>query len=194
MATDTHVVEFLLSLSDWLGGLISIVFTTAVGLGVYLISHKLIAKYKKGELIEPAGSLFKVVGILVGLMLSLAFGEIIIEWRNIQNSIKGEAVAISDTFIGLQQYDLEGTKSTREVLIDYIQAVVDDDWPALADDKLSERARALGRQVLEEVLNLEPANPTQELLKSRILNDVDRISDFRLNRLNAALAQPPVYL
>lgn len=188
------MVEFLLSQSDWVGSITAMVFTTIVGLGVYVVSAILIAKYQTGELAEAIGSLFKVVGILVGLMLSLAFGEIIIEWRNIENAMKGEAVAISDIFVDLQHFDLEGTEPIRSVLISYTQAVIDEDWPALADDELSEHARALRLQVFHGVLSLEPENPTQEELKSRILHDLDSISDFRLNRLNAALAQPPVYL
>ena len=77
---------------------------------------------------------------------------------------------------------------------DYTQAVIDDDWPALANDRLGERAGALKRQLAESVWNLEPATPIQEKLWSQILTDIDAISDYRWIRLDNALAEPPVYI
>jgi ABC-type tungstate transport system substrate-binding protein len=44
------------------------------------------------------------------------------------------------------------------------------------------------------VLALEPATSTQEQLLSLILADGDAISDYRLIRLDNALAQPPIYI
>ena len=187
------MIDFILSLPDWLGIIIAMLFTTGVGLLVYAISYKLTSKYQSRDFKSAASSLFYVIGVLVSLMLSLAFGEVVVEWRDIQNAIKLEVKAITDTFVDLQLYDLEGTREIRILLIDYAQAVIDDDWPALADDRLGERARALKQQHAEAVLGLEPANPVQEELKSRILDEVDLLSDARTRRLNAALAQPPIY-
>ncbi len=83
------------------------VSTTLLGLVVYAISYKFNEKYKKVELKDPITSLFRMVGILVSLMLSLAFGEVITEWQAIKNAINQESVAISDTYINLKYYDSE---------------------------------------------------------------------------------------
>jgi hypothetical protein len=53
------------------------VSTTGLGLVVYVVSYKLIEKSKNVNLKEPINNLFRLVGILVSLMLSLAFGEVI---------------------------------------------------------------------------------------------------------------------
>jgi hypothetical protein len=132
--------------------------------------------------------------MLVSLMLSLAFAEVIVELRAVENAIEREAVAISDTFQDLQRFGTERTRKSRAILIDYTQAVIEDDWPALANDKLGMRAGALKRQLAESVWNLEPATPIEEKLWSQILTDVDTISDFRWIRLDSALAEPPVYI
>ena len=50
------------------------------------------------------------------------------------------------------------------------------------------------KQLAERVWKLEPATPVQEKLWSQILADFDAISDYRLIRLDNALAEPPVYL
>jgi len=188
------MIDFLLSQSTLAGCVTAMVLATAAGLLVYIISYKLISKYQSDDLKDPTSGLFRVIGMLVGLMLSLAFAEVVVELRAIENAIEREAVAIADTFDDLQRYDIEGTREIRISLIDYTQAVIDDDWPALSNDKLGRRAGELKRQLAEHVWKLEPATPIQEKLWSQILADYDAISDHRLICLDNALAEPPVYL
>jgi len=170
------------------------VSTTVVGLVVYLVFYKFISKYQSYDLKEPTSSLFRVVGTLVSLMLALAFSEVNVEMRTIRNAVQREAVAISDTFEVLKLFDIERTREIRTILVEYTQAVINHDWPALANDKLSQRASTLKRQLTEAVMSLEPATPTQEKLWSFIVADIDALSDHRFIRLEAALAKPPVYI
>jgi len=188
------MIDFLLSLSTWPGCLVAMGFTAVTGFVVYGVSYKLISKYKCEDMKEPTSSLFRLVGLLVSLMLSLAFSEVIVEVRVIRNAVEREAVAISDTFTNLKLFDIERTKETRSLLVKYTQAVIDDDWPALANDKLGQRAGALKRQLTEALMNLETATPNQEKLWSLIVADIDALSDHRFIRLAAALAKPPVYV
>jgi len=130
------MIEFILSLPAWIGCGFVMVSTTVLGLVVYFGSFKLIEKSENVKLNEPINNLFRLVGILVSLLLSLSFGEVITEWKEIKNSIDREAVAISDIYINLKYFDSEGTRELRSILIEYAQAVIDDDWPAMAKDRL----------------------------------------------------------
>jgi len=188
------MIDSLLSLSTWVGCFVAVVFTTVVGLVVYLVSYKFISKYQSYDLKDPTSNLFRVVGLLVGLMLSLAFSEVIAELRTIRNAVEREAVAISDIFKYLELFDIERTREIRTILVEYTQAIIDDDWPALANDKLGQRTGALGRQLTEAVLNLEPATSNQEKLWSLIVADIDALSDHRAIRLDNALEKPPVFV
>ncbi|MFX0199297.1 MAG: hypothetical protein ACFFCW_24500 [Candidatus Hodarchaeota archaeon] len=188
------MIEFFISLPTWAGCALSMLFVTVSGLVVYFVSHKLIKKYPKDELKDPIGSLFRVIGILVSLMLSLAFAEIVVGIRTVENAIQRETVAIADTFNGLQRFDRNGTRQIRKVLADYARAVAEDDWPALAKDRLGDRTSTLKRQFTNGIMNLNPATPAQEKLWSCILSDVDAVSDNRLIRLDGALSKPPVYI
>ena len=188
------MIDFLISLPTWPGCLVAMGFTAVTGFVVYLVSYKLISKYKREDMKEPTNNLFRVVGMLFSLMLALAFSEVIVEQRTIRNAVQRETVAISDIFEVLILFDIERTREIRTNLVDYSQAVIDDDWPALADNRLSKRAGALKRQFTEGVINLKPANPVQEKMLSHMMADIDAISDYRVVRLNSALAQPPVYL
>lgn len=188
------MVKFVLSMPGWSGVVIAMALTTACGLLVYGIAYKLIRSYQSYELKDPISSLFRLVGILVSLMLSLAFSEVIAERKAIRHAVDREAVAISDILMVLQLYDREGTREIQKILIDYTQALIDDDWPAMASDHFGQRTTALKWQISAMVLGLQPANINQKACKQAILVDIDAISDYRLIRLNHALAPPPVYI
>ncbi len=187
------MVEYILSLPDLLGGLLMVVLCTVSGLAVYLFSYKIIAKYQSSDLKDPASCLFRLVGILVSLVLSLAFGQVVVEWRDIQNAIKGEIVALTDISIELQQFGTKDVKELHQKLIEYTKAVIDDDWPALAQDQLGKQASLKLLQLIKGGARIGAATPAQEALKNNIQTEIDRVTDFRLARLNNALAQPPVY-
>ena len=141
------MIEFMLSLPTWVGCGVAMVTAAVVGLVIYVVSYKLISKYQSQDLKDPTSSLFRLVGLLVSLMLALAFSEVIIEMRTIRNAIQRETVAISDISATLKLFDIEKTQEIQTILIDYAQAVIDDDWPALADNKLSKRVGALKTQL-----------------------------------------------
>jgi len=188
------MIEFVLSRSMWAGCAVMMGFTTVAGFVVYLVFYKLISKYQREDMKEPTNNLFRVVGLLVSLMLSLAFSDVIVEQRTIQKAVRREAGAISDIFEVLKMFDIERTREIRTILVEYTQAVIDDDWPALANDKLGQRPGALYEQFRDTVMNLELATPAQEKLWSLIVADSDALSDYRVTRLNAALAAPPFYV
>ncbi|MCP4357434.1 MAG: DUF4239 domain-containing protein [Chloroflexi bacterium] len=188
------MINFILSLPLWIGSIIAMGLSTVSGLAVYFVSYKFISRYESKDLKEVASSLFRVVGILISLMLSLGFGEVVTQWRETDNIIQQEAVVITDSFLNLQRYDVETTRDMRVILIDYTQAVIDDDWPALANNNLGQRAGALYREFSTRVIELEPANSVQEELRSQIMSNVALMTDYRLVRLNNAMGKPPAFV
>ncbi len=188
------MIDYVLSLPTWAGCGLSMVAATVAGLAVYFIFYKFILKYKREDLKDPTSSLFRVVGMLVSLMLALAFAEVMGDLKTIRNAIQREAVAISDIFAVLKLYDLEKTQEIRTTVFYYAQAVIDDDWKELADDKLGQQAAALKSQLAQGVMNLKPTTSFQKDLMSLIMADIDLLSDYRFIRLEGALAKPPIYV
>jgi len=173
------MISFFLSLSTLAGCIVSMALATAAGLLVYGISYKVLSKYRSGDLKDPISSLFRAIGLLVGLMLSLAFAEVIVELRAVENAIEREAISIRDMHKDLQRYDHEETREIRAVLVDYTRSLINDDWPALANDRLGEKTTALKKQLTELVWSMEPATPLQKTLWPQILADLKALSDHR---------------
>ena len=79
--------------------------TVVSGLAIYLVSHRLIAaRYPVEEMKDAAGSMFRVVGMLVSLFLSLTFADVLIELNVLQKSVQGESNAVADTYLELFQF------------------------------------------------------------------------------------------
>ena len=188
------MVDFILSLSTWAGCIVVMGFTVVTGFVVYISSYKLISKQKREDMKDSTTNLFRVVGMLVSLMLALAFSEVIIETRTIRKAIQSEAAAISDVFGVLKLFDSEGTRDIQTIVVDYTQAIIDDDWPAMADGRLSQRVENLRTQIAKGVLNLKPTTPAQDKMVWYMIDDIDALSNHRVIRLDAALAKAPVYL
>jgi hypothetical protein len=188
------LIEQLLLLPTVTGAILLMVLTTAVGVPVYVISYRLLAKSQPKEVRRATSGLFRVIGILVSLFLSLTFADVVLELNQIEGAIEREAVMIVDIHRDLSRYDSDRARKAQALLVEYTQAVIEHDWPALADDRLSEEARALLWQLEDETLHLETTTSVQQILRPRINSDVDEISDLRLVRLEQALAKPPLFL
>jgi hypothetical protein len=192
------MIEALLSLPTLLGCLMFMGLTTVIGLTVSFVTFRTVVERQSDETMKEigdvTGNLFRVVGWLFTLLLSLTFSDVVGKLIATENAIDGEVNAISDIHLDLQRFGLEETRELQTLLVDYTRAVIDDDWPALAHDRLSERSNALLRQLEDAVLNLEATNPAQEILRPRIIADVELVSDFRLSRLKQAREQPSLVL
>ncbi len=188
------LIEQILHLPTFIGAGLLMGLTTLAGVFVYLLSNRLLAKSEAKETRRAANYLFRVTGILVSLFLSLTFADVVLEMNQIETAIEREAIMTEDIYRDLDRYDSNRARRAQALLVDYIRAVIDHDWPALANDRLSEEARGLFGQLEYEVLHLEDDTELQGILRSRIISDVDLVSDLRLIRLEQALAKPPLFL
>lgn len=188
------VIDQLLHLPIFLGVVLLMGLTTLVGLAVYMLSFRLFATSQSSESRRAARDLFRATGILVSLFLSLTFADVVLELNQIETAIEREAVMFEDIHRDLKRYNSDRARRAQVLLVDYVELVISHDWPALADDRLSNEARVVFEQLEYETLHLEDETELQGILRSRIISDVDLISDLRLIRLEQALAKPPLFL
>jgi hypothetical protein len=192
------VIDVLLSFPMILGCFLFTGLTTAFGLAVYAVTFHLHQRRQTDavmkEIEDVTGNLLRVVGWLFTLLLSLTFTNVMAERTAAENAIESEVRALADVHHVLRRFDLEGTRGIQAILVDYTQAVIDDDWPALAQGRLSERVDTSLLRLEDAVLNLKATGATEETLRSRAIADVDLISDYRMSRLQQAREQPPLVL
>lgn len=178
-----HSLSILLQLPTLIGAALSMVIVTLVAMFFYLLSNRLLAKTLSKDNRRSADYLFRAIGILVSLFLSLTFADVVLELNQIEASVEREAVLLEDIYRDLSQYDSDRARRSKTLLVDYTQAVISHDWPALAGDSLSTEAREIFRKLEFEILHLQYDSEVEGILRSRLLTDVDQISDLRLSRV-----------
>lgn len=176
----------------WLGIFVTVIVMCVAGLASYRLTRVLVESSERipGRAVN---NLFRVVGVLFSLMISLAFNSVVTEHNGVEQSVRLETAAIADTLDALDAYGHPTAEAAKETALEYTRLVVEDDWPALAVGELGDDAGAALSQLAEQAQTLEAADVIQEERRTRILTDIDAMSDARRARLNVALADPPVY-
>jgi len=114
--------------------------------------------------------------------------------KTIDSTTQREVIFISDINKELCLFGAEETEEIRSLLRVYTRSLIEKDWPALENDQVDECTGDLLYQLEYDIWHLQASSIIQENLKSSILNDVDKISEFRLTRLQQAFSPPPFFV
>jgi hypothetical protein len=188
------VFQWLMELPALVGGTLFAAATVVSGLGVYAGARFAVGKRAVSENNNLALQLFRVVATLLVLLLSMTFADVRIETGSIRNSVDVETGLIGDTFKNLDAFDSAEAERIKAQLLEYVDAVIDDEWEALKRGEIAENVLTLFWDLEFAFLVLETATPLQEELRHRMMDDVDAISDHRMKRLTKITNTVPVFL
>ncbi|TCH99832.1 DUF4239 domain-containing protein [Roseococcus sp. SYP-B2431] len=167
---------------------------TAVSAGLGVVTYRLARAFwpvtdKDGA--DLAAMVIVRVGILHALIVALAFAEVKQNEMQTRQLVAEEAVTIADVFYDLQRYGREQTAAEQRLAVRYAQQVIGRDWPELdRSGALSLEAWRTWRELLEHVLDLDPANRRQELVHARLVRNVYLVEEQRQKRLIDAHEAP----
>jgi hypothetical protein len=188
------VIHSLVGLPPVIGGTIFAAAGVIIGLGTYAGARILVGKRAVFENNNLALHLFRIVGTLLVLLLSLTFADVRIETIAIRISVDEEAGLLADTFKNLDVFDSAEAEAITAQLVEYIDAVIEDEWEAMRRGEIAEHVIDLFRSIEIAVLTLETTTPIQEELRRQIIDDIDAVSDSRLLRLTKISKTVPVFL
>uniref|UniRef100_UPI003B5215D2 bestrophin-like domain n=1 Tax=Roseovarius indicus TaxID=540747 RepID=UPI003B5215D2 len=183
------MIETLLRVSTGLGALTFVVATIAIALASYFVTRAIFSlRHDKGDT-DLASSIVVRISALHALILALVFAQEIVNVRDISTAASREAVLVGDTFYDLRRYDDEGTRDIRTHMAEYTRAVLYEEWPSLARDKvLSQEAWAAWEAAYGGILSLTPDDERQRVLKNLMVTQIRELSGLRRQRENAELA------
>jgi hypothetical protein len=165
--------------------LIFVLGIVLMGFIPYLLGYRLFGRTADGNTKEVATHLFRAVGMLLGLMLSINFANVRTAYVKIQDSVELEAKEIGELASDFKRFGSGDAAKLREKLLEYLKVVIDDEWPRLAEGSLSQKAQELFLEIEDGILSLQPDSQYQQDLKDRLMKDIDEISDNRAARIYA---------
>ena len=131
-----------------------------------------------------AGTVALRVGAVHSLILALVFAEAHANHADLREQVSQEATAIEHIAWNLENWDGPDSRAPRDELEAYVTGVIDREWDPSAklvgSRETTQALAALDRSILD----LKPAHPRQEVLKSRMLQDISAVLDHRKTRLS----------
>jgi hypothetical protein len=170
----------------WLSGFLVVVIPTFAAMCGPTAVRRIFALEKIVANNEVAGFKFAVLGVIYAVLLGFA---VIVVWERFSQAdgaAAQEAGALASIYRLSSGLDSQAQASLRERLSDYTKSAVVDEWPEMAQGSESSRTRQALTGVYAAVLAYAPSNSHDAVLMAELLDQLDRVTQERRERLELA--------
>ncbi len=153
---------------------------SAAGLALF---HRFVRQSEELTHNDVAGPIIGTVGTILAVILSFLLVTVWQQYDGAAATVEQEAGAVADLYhlAGSLPDPVRG--QIQDDLHTYINAVVEDEWPAMKDGRNSPVARRAALQALAIVARYNPTAPAQQALQQDAIGLVHTIQDSRRDRL-----------
>ena len=174
---------------EWLAPIVfSFIVTAAAVIGLLLvrrrINHAALVMHN-----DVASAVFSVVGTLFTVLLAFV---VIVVWQSEDKAAERtalEAGILGDLMRDAGLFPDPGRTELRNELREYGQAVINEEWPAMANGGSSPHVWDVLNRLFESFSRLKPAAPWEVNIHSEMLTRLNDLSDHRRLRLHSAVSQ-----
>lgn len=164
-------------------GIIIVVLSIAIAVGVLLLVRRFnpIERMKLHH--DVAGPLFSTVGVIYAVLLAFM---VVIVWQSFDDAKKDvitEATHYTDLYRDASGFPEPQKSRIRASITEYVETVVEDEWPKLAWGESSERADALFADLWDCYLNYEPQTESQRIFFSESVRKLNEAGELRTQRI-----------
>ena len=137
---------------------------------------------------------FFAVASSVALVLAFTLVSAESTLHTIEQQIDREAATLNDLDRTFARYGDPRLTVLRPLAMRYGDSIVSDEWPLMAKGGRSTEADAIYDTMSDGLRRIEPESHRQQLMYSEALQQIDALSDFRDERIDAGLVTlPPIY-
>jgi hypothetical protein len=180
---------FFLSLPIIVSTAITLIVSTSFSVSLYFIVHRFWSSDVSEETRKTADMVATRIGVIHAVVIGMMFTSVRVEYNQMIVAVESEASALARLHVALERRGGEEFSHTRQQLTNYIQLVVEEQWPALRELRFVPGARELtGRDVLDTVwddlskIEHEPGDLNLKELLSQA-------EDYKIQRLFDAKGQ-----
>ena len=173
----------LIHIPTWI--ILSSMLVVAIGIsvgGVLLVRRYVeVANLKHHH--DIAGPIFSTAGVIYAVLLGFV---LITVWQNFdkaQDNVFNESNAYSDIYRDLVAIPEPYSTKARESMTQYINAVIEDEWPLMAAGKRSPEVQEIGAQSWALMASFEPATESQKVFYAEILRRMNEAAEMRRQRI-----------
>jgi hypothetical protein len=155
-------------------------------LGGVLLFRPWVKSWRRSEN-ETVGAMLSIAGVAYAVLLAMiAVGA----WNGastVDVAIQQEANALTSVYRGVGAFRPAARDHFRQLIADYVDFVVRDEWPALGRNTRSPRTELASRTLSDELISFDAATPAEQMLKPGIIDQMNQFEDARRLRILAGL-------
>jgi len=183
-------MQFLAAKPLWLCGLVLVALTALTMCGPYLIRRR-VALERLRTNNEVAGFKFATVGVLYAVLLAFAVVVVWQKFDDAQNTVAQEAGAAANVYRLSYGIGAPVGATLRQRMSDYLEVVIDDDWPAMARGGESNAGTEALNRIYNALLADRSGDRAGAVVLSQILTTLDQVTTARRQRLVMAAGIVP---
>ncbi len=177
----------------------SYIIGTILILGISLLSVLgllVVRKYFELEKLkschEVGGYLLSVVGTMYAVLLGLIVVDAMTKFQTAREVVEQEANSLADVFLLSESFPPEKRRKVQIVCNNYVKEILSEEWPAMANGKISKTARTAIIELMKEVMTFEPVTENQKAIYPIAVQEACQVWDYRRARTNMAQHGIPV--
>jgi hypothetical protein len=172
--------------------LICLAMLLAVG-GLVLVQH-LMPTRRRMPHNDVAGFIYAVLGVAYAVLLGLMVVAVWEEWNAANAAVDQEASELAEVFWLAHRLPQPEGRHLQELAHSYARVVVNEEWPLMAQGKVSPKAWAILDEIRDSMQSVDPSTPAQQVLYEQGVQQVSDLADARRERLLAAEQGLPAIL
>ena len=170
-------------------------FTTGVGIIVggivaALVLVAVVRSLFEKDLLQQShditGNLLSVVGTLYAVLLGLIVVDSLVHFEHAVDVVQKESNALADIFLLAGRLPAAPRTRVQDTCRAYAQAVVEDEWPQMAQARVSPEARRLAFELVKSLDGFEPTTEAEKAVFPLLLEQMRELWDYRRERAGTA--------
>jgi|SRR5580658_5406274 hypothetical protein len=143
---------------------------------------------------EIASYFFLMIGTLYAVLIAFAIYVVWTQFQDAGAKLEAEANAVGDLSRMAAGLPDPQHAEVRDALLNYIHAVLDDEFPAMAEGRESPRTWAAMQRLMDVYTKAEVGNVKDQVFTTESLKHLNELSNFRRSRLFTSRGTVPQLL
>jgi hypothetical protein len=135
---------------------------------------------------DTTGHLLAVVGTLYAVMLGLVVVDSMVRFEKAIDVTQAESTSLADIFLLAERLPEPFRQRIHQGCRDYAVAVVEKEWPLMADGFVSIDARQAGLRLLRTIDGFEPTTESEKAIFPLLLQEMQAAWNHRRERITTA--------
>ncbi|HIA52855.1 MAG TPA: DUF4239 domain-containing protein [Candidatus Melainabacteria bacterium] len=170
-------------MNSYVLGFLVMLTTSALAVGGMLVVWRIVGVEKLKSFNEVAGNSFQVVGTFYAVLLCLIVVDAMTDMSDLRCVVEQEANAVADVYILSRGLPEAPQKKIQELASSYVDTVIDDEWPAMKQGRVSTKAIVQVNELWNTIIDFKPTADDQKDIRNICLDRVSELGDSRRSRL-----------